>query len=246
MYEDNSFITLTYDDENLPWDHSLNKQHFQKFMKKLRKKYEGTNIRYYHCGEYGQATPQNDFIARPHYHAIIFNKDFNDKKIWKTDYGNYLYISDTLDNIWGKGFTTIGDVTFQSAAYCARYIMKKVNGARKEDHYKRTDYTTGEVIDLVPEYTTMSRRPGVGHGWLEKYKEDVFRDDFIVSTGGLIINPPKYYDSIYESENPLGLEKIKQIRKEKLSKHKRDLTPERLKTREICKLAQIKQLSRTL
>ncbi len=119
--------------------------------------------------------------------------------------------------------------------------MKKVNGNKAEDHYTRTDYSTGEIIKLQPEYTTMSRRPGLGIGWLEKYHEDVFRDDFIIHGDGLIIKPPKYYDSFNED-----IEKTKETRREKLSKHKKDLTPERLKTREQCKIAQISRLSRGL
>lgn len=215
-------------------------------MKRFRKEYNDKKIRYYHCGEYGKATPDNDFIARPHYHAIIFNHDFKDKIHHSTRNGNNLYTSIKLGDIWNKGFASIGTVTFESAAYCARYILKKVNGKNAKEHYTRTDYTTGEIINLQPEYTTMSRGAregigGIGKGWLDKFRDDVFRDDFIVSSGGLIIKPPKYYDTF----NP-DIKQTKETRIEKMSKNKKDLTPERLHDREVCQLAKIKQLTREL
>ncbi len=240
------FLTLTYDNEHLPSTHSLVKHHFQDFMKRYRRSYEDKKLRYYHCGEYGEPSEENNYIARPHYHAIIFNHEFEDKILHKVSNGHNLYTSDSLDHIWSKGFAYIGNVTFESAAYCARYILKKVNGKNAEEHYTRSDHTTGEILHLEPEYTTMSRRPGIGHAWLEKYKKDIYRDDFIVGPEGLIINPPKYYDSIHEIDDPESYRETKKIRIEKLSKHKKDLTPERLHTREVCKLAQISQLKRGL
>ncbi len=245
LYTDNCFITLTYNDDNLPWDRSLNKNHFQKFMKRLRKENAEKKIRFYQCGEYGESTPENDFIARPHYHACIFNHDFSDKEVFKETEGIITYSSDTLDRIWGKGFTTIGDVSMESAAYCARYIMKKINGQRKEAHYETTNETTGEIINLVPEYNTMSRRPGVGRYWIAKYMADCFPKDF-VTTKGRKHKPPKYYDSLYEIWNPEGFEKIKIERKRQIELNKSDSTPKRLADREKVKLAQIQTLTRQL
>lgn len=121
QHERNCFVTLTYDDKHLPADRSLKLRHFQNFMKKLRKKY-GAGIRFFHCGEYGEK------FRRPHYHALIFNHDFDDKILWSKNRGSPLYISESLDSLWEFGFATIGDVTFESAAYVARYITKKVNG----------------------------------------------------------------------------------------------------------------------
>ncbi len=239
------FITLTYDDDNLPWDYSLVKSHFQKFMKRMRKKYNDKEIRYYHCGEYGEATPENDYIARPHYHAIIFNHECKDKVLYTISNGNNIYSSNSLDDLWTKGKSYIGNVTFESAAYCARYILKKVNGKNAEEHYTRTDYTTGEVLHLEPEYTTMSRgaregKGGIGKGWLDKYKEDIFRDDFIIREG-IKLRPPKYYDSFHPD-----ILKVKEERKKQLSKHKEDLTPERLATREYIQLRKLERLPRNL
>lgn len=125
LYEDNCFITLTYNKENLPKDFSLNKRDFQLFMKRLRKKYAPKQIRFYHCGEYGEPTEYNNHIARPHYHAIIFNHKFEDQILWKQKRGNELYISKELEELWPQGFSTIGSVTQDSAGYVARYLLKK-------------------------------------------------------------------------------------------------------------------------
>jgi hypothetical protein len=238
LYDNNCFITLTYSPEYLPADGSLDVRHFQRFMKRLRKKY-GKNIRFYHCGEYGEK------YRRPHYHACLFNFDFSDKKFWKiTKSGDRLYTSKSLEQLWPFGFCTIGDVTFDSAAYVARYIMKKVNGHEAENHYTEIDMETGEVIHLKPEYTTMSRRPGVGKLWLDKYKSDVYPHDYLIMNGKKM-KPPKYYDYVHEMELPIEMQQIKEKRK-KLAENNVDNTPERLRIREQVKLAQIKKLVRNV
>lgn len=111
LYTYNSFITLTYNNESLPANGSLDKTHYQKFMKRFRKQHPKKTIRFYMCGEYGDQT------LRPHYHAIIFNHHFDDRKHHNTIKGNKLYKSDILQETWGKGHCLIGDVTFESAAY---------------------------------------------------------------------------------------------------------------------------------
>lgn len=179
LYEDNVFLTLTYRDEELPEDHSLRLEHWQLFMKRLKKAYGGKSLRFYHCGEYGETT------HRPHYHAIIFNHDFRDKTYLKeTETGSKLYISSTLDRIWTHGDCYIGSVTFESAAYCGRYVMKKLTGARKSEYGSR-----------VPEYSTMSRRPGIGSPWLAKWKRDCYPNDFCIMNGRKI-RVPKAYDQL--------------------------------------------------
>lgn len=247
LYENNCFITLTYDNESLPKDYSLNKKHFQDFMKRLRKKYSNIRIRYMHCGEYGEQ------FRRPHYHAIIFNLDFPDRELLKTINGIPLYKSAILSELWGHGLCSIGDVTFDSAAYVARYIMKKVNGKeqQKKDektgltHYEMFDSKTGEIFKLTPEYQTMSLKPGLGSEWYDKYKGEVYPSDSIVIKGKEM-RPPKYYDSLYELEDSEAHAKIKQQRKEKAKKHSKNNTSQRRATREKYKEIQIKQLIRNL
>ena len=171
LYEDNCFITLTFDDENLNKREnplSVDVSDFQKFMKRLRKKY-GKGIRFFHCGEYG------DLYGRPHYHACLFNHDFDDRRLYSVRDDVRLYTSESLQELWPFGFSSVGDVTFDSAAYVARYIMKKINGENAWHHYSEIDFDTGEIINQrKPEYTTMSRRPGIGKGWYEKFKNDLY------------------------------------------------------------------------
>ena len=185
LHDRNCFLTLTYDDYHVPLDGSLNKAHFQNFMKRLRKKY-GVGIRYFHCGEYGEK------FQRPHYHAIIFNHDFSDKYLWSSKLGNDLYRSESLEGLWPYGHSSIGDVTFESAAYVARYITKKITGKEAEQHYEYCNKLTGEITQRQPEYVTMSRRPGIAKGWFDKYTTDVYPSDNIVIRGKKM-KPPKYY-----------------------------------------------------
>lgn len=204
MHDSNCFITLTFDQANLETrsnPESLDVSEFQRFMKRVRKKY-GNNIRYFHCGEYG------DLNNRPHYHAILFGLDFPDKILFSQKNGIKLFISESLQQLWPHGFSTIGDVTFQSAAYCSRYIMKKQTGENAEDHYMRWDPLTGEGKGVKPEYCTMSRKPGIGYNWLQKYKSDVYPHDYVVINGHKV-RPPRYYDTLLP---PGELEDLKQKR----------------------------------
>lgn len=195
-YKENSYITLTYNENKVPSDNSVNVVHFQKFMKRLRK-HTGKKIRYFHCGEYG------DQLGRPHYHAILFNLDFEDKELYRVDNGYRIYTSKMLEKIWGKGFCTIGEVTFESCAYVARYVIKKINGEKAESHYKGKS----------PEYITMSRRPGIGKKWLDKYISDVYPQDKIVVRHGVLCRPPRFYDNQLEKIKPLELDSIKRSRR---------------------------------
>ena len=101
LHKDNSFITLTYNPENLPADNSISKDELQRFFKRLRRKIEPKKVRYFACGEYGDKT------ERPHYHAIVFNlpKPF-DKYIRKA---------------WKLGHIHIGTVTEASIFYTTKY-----------------------------------------------------------------------------------------------------------------------------
>lgn len=237
MNEENIFITLTYNNENLPKDKSLNKRHLQLFMKRLRK-HTGPGVRFYACGEYGEK------FKRPHYHACIFNYKFKDQKIWKTTRGVTLYTSETLDKIWGKGFTTIGDVTFESAAYVARYVTKKINGEKALEHYNEIDKTTGEIItERIPEFTNMSRRPGIGKTWFDKYKTEVYPSDFVIMRNQKI-KPAKYYDTIYDKEAPEKLMKVKRKRRDKAKAKEQDNTWDRLDTKKKVHIQRNKLLKR--
>lgn len=202
MHDQNCFITLTYAPEYLPSDGSLHLEHFQKFMKRLRKRY-GAGIRFFHCGEYGEEN------KRPHYHCILFGFDFPDKVLRREVFnpktpGQYVpyYNSKSLEELWPFGISIIGDVTFESCAYVARYILKKVTGEKADAHYN----------GLAPEYITMSRRPGIGHSFYLKYWRDMYPQDVCIDSRGFKGRPPAYYDKLYESEFPAAFHTIKENR----------------------------------
>lgn len=238
MHPENAFITLTYDQAHLPANGSLVLEHFQNFMKRLRKRHEPKKIRFFHCGEYGEK------YGRPHYHAIIFNHDFEDKTPWKIINENQIFISSELSELWPWGFSSTGAVTFHSAAYVARYIMKKITGDQAESHYQ-IHPKTGEVLPQPrkPEYTTMSRRPGIGHAWLEKYGQDVKNGDHVIMNGHSM-PPPRYYDKQFEVLNGSYMRKTKGRRVREARKHADDNTRDRLLVKEQVKNAQISHLPR--
>ena len=237
LHEENSFITLTYRDDELPENGSLDKSHLQKFWKRLRKRF-GNNIRYYGCGEYGDNT------FRPHYHACVFNWRPSDGVMFKqTEFGN-LYASQVLDEIWSHGHTTFGEVTFKSAAYTARYVMKKMTGDRADDRYSSVDPTTGEIIELVPEFQVSSRRPGIGSKWIEMFRGDVYPfDEVIVNSHPT--KPPAFYDKWLEQHYPKQWEEIKRHRQQQGQKYAEDNTADRKRVKEIIKMKQLGQFDRS-
>ena len=183
LWTRNCFITLTYSPQYLPPNGSLVKKHFTLFMKRLRKKY-GDGIRFFQCGEYGSKG------LRPHYHACLFNFDFDDKYLWrKSDSGALLYRSPSLEKLWPYGFSTIGDVTEKSAAYVARYVLKKY-----DEEYRSIPLPDG----CIPSYVNMSRRPGIAHDWFMKYWKDVYPLDLVVLDDNFKMLPPRYFDSLLE------------------------------------------------
>lgn len=234
----NCFITLTYDEDHLPEDGSLKKVDFQDFMKRLRERVQREPsefrkdpgpVRYLHCGEYGHK------FARPHYHALLFNCDFADKKLWKRENDNPVFTSVTLEKLWPSGFSTIGALTFESAAYVARYTLKKHHGAAKEFLYEGKQ----------EEYATMSRRPGIGQRFYEKYKKEIFRNDFLVLRG-IKMMPPKFFAGKFELESPAEYARVKARRKYLAGKNPENNTWDRMKARAIIRRQKTKLLVRKL
>lgn len=195
FHDDTCFLTLTYNDENLPPDGSLRPRDFVLFMKRLRKRF-GSGIRYFQCGEYG------DEYARPHHHAIIFGFTPSDLVLFSSG-DNPLYTSDILESVWSHGFVTVGSLTFDSCCYTARYVLKKVTGKDAEAHY----------AGRLPEYVTMSRRPGIGRKFYEMYRDDLCNYDTCVVREGFKAKPPKYYDNLYDIDNPDHMKVLKEKRK---------------------------------
>lgn len=236
MHEQNSFITLTYNDEHLPDNLSINKRDLQLFIKRLRKSLNGKEVRYYGCGEYG------DKLGRPHYHMCLFGHDFDDKEIHRygtgtrtkagTRRGEFdLYWSPTLEKVWGNGFCTIGELTFESAAYTARYITKKITGPPSKDHYK----------ERLPEFAIMSRKPGLGTKFLEKYFNDVYPKDF-VTINGKKYRPVRFYDNKLMHRELKTYDLIKKKREEKTE----NICENRLYQKELYRSKIIKPLVRRL
>lgn len=137
----------------------------------------------------------------------------------------------------------IGEVTFESAAYVARYITKKITGDQAENHYATVNKKTGEIVDRQPEYVTMSRRPGVGKEWLKKYEKDVFPFDEVIIRG-IPMKPPKFYSSQFELSDPVAHAAVKGRRMAKAEDRKEDNTFDRLAVKEEIQYSKFDQLKR--
>lgn len=236
--ERSAFLTLTYDEEHLPVGGTLIKKHWQDFMKRLRKRFPGP-IQYFHCGEYGERS------RRPHYHACLFGIEFPDLRLYKENAAGRLYSSELLDGIWGHGECRVGAVTFESAAYVARYICKKVTGDMAERHYQSIDPDTGEIHELLPEYTTMSLKRPIGKEWWTRYSAEVTQSDSVVIRGREM-KPPKYYDKLLERDFPEAYFFFKEERQAQARAAVSNATPERLAVRREVAEARLAQRKRTL
>lgn len=207
-HQSNYFVTLTYDNDHIPTNEvidpltgeishnaTLVKKDLSAFMKRLRRAYEyaghDNNLRFYGCGEYGSTT------FRPHFHVIIFGLVLDDLQLYKVNFnGDRLYTSAFLNKVWKNGFVVVGDVTWQSAAYTARYIMKK--------HFGK-DSCFYEDYNIEPEFTLMSRRPGIARDYYDDNKDKLFHDDFVsvpTHQGSKRIYPPRYFEKLFESDFP--------------------------------------------
>lgn len=243
MHSKNCFITLTYDEENVPQDYSVKLPHFQKFMKRLRKKYP-QKIRFLASGEYG------DQLLRPHYHAIIFNHDFSDKKQITIRNNFPVYVSEQLKSLWPLGSHEIGNVTFKSSCYVARYCMKKVGGDKADDHYYRESPVDGQHYRVEPEFCVQSK--GLGQTWFDKFKSDAFPSDFLVIDGKKVKPPRFYLNQLKEDKRDRLMaeheekHEIQTARKAHARLHRSDNTKERLAVREKVHAEKLKRLKRTL
>ncbi len=250
------FITLTYRDDDIPQGWSLTPSgasDFQLFMKRLRRSSE-QKIRFFMVGEYGSIC-RHDIeaddcemccVGRPHYHAVLFGKTFEDLEVCGGRADVVYYTSRQLEAIWGLGFVQVGEVNVQSADYAARYALKKITGEMAAEHYQNIT-PDGEIYRVQPEYATMSRRPGIGADWFEKYKDDCFPSDE-VPVDGLRVLPsvPRYYGKRLEVFNPQMMEEVKESRRQFRRDNIEEYSPERLKSKYIVKKKQISFLKREL
>lgn len=232
LYQKNCFITLTYNDAHLPANGSIDPEAPVLFMKRLRKKY-GAGIRSFGCAEYGEK------FQRPHYHLLIFNHDFADKKLVYSN-GKKMFRSAELDALWSDpvtgesyGYSTVDNVNFSSSSYVAGYVTKKITGKKAVDYYG----------DREPERSVCVSRGskklgtgGIGKGWLDKYTADVYPSDSVVIKGKEL-PPPRFYDKHFELVYPSDFAKLKIKRtvKQRLSMkdHPEENSPRRLHDRMV-------------
>lgn len=229
MHDANAFVTLTIDDAHMPADQGLDHRHFQLFMKRLRF-HHGKPVRFYMCGEYGETT------QRPHYHACLFGVDFSqDRSFFTTNpQGDDVYTSKALDKLWQLGHCTLGAVTLESAGYCTRYIVQKKTGDLGKLTYG----------DRLPPYNRMSLRPGLGAGWLERFRSDVFPCDYLVTADGHKDRVPRYYDKRNEAHDADKFAAVKLQREESAQDCWEDNTDARLRVKATVKAAAVRQLTR--
>lgn len=215
QYHDKSyFITLTYDEEHVPIHEtkngekvlSLEPDDLQLFIKRLRRQqsyHQDNKIRFYAVGEYGSQ------FHRPHYHIIVFGLLLDDiREIGKNKSGRMLHSSDTIEKLWSYGRVEVDELTWELAAYAARYTVKKL-GKKETGFY--------EEQNLVPEFTRMSLKPAIGAQYFEDHIKDIYDADEIViptASGARHVKPPRYYDMKYDDVYPYQMEKIKGNRKE--------------------------------
>lgn len=240
MHGRSCFLTLTYRESDLPYPPSLSKVTMQLFNKRLRMRFSrgleyfdrkgdpqvlviSEGIRIFYVGEYGGRMfgGKGKREVHPHYHGIYFGCDFPDKKFYKKNKrGDKLYTSDILSELWPYGSATIGSVNFDSAGYCARYSVKKINGAAAVEHYTWIDKKTGEFHLLESEFCEMPRGKlgGLGKPWFDKYgMTDVYNSDCVVIKG-VETKPPRYYDNLLKRKDEVLFDSIKKARFDKYKK----------------------------
>lgn len=229
------FITLTYDDEHIPENEtfeindetgeiigdyigwSLKPKDLTDFLKRLRehwkRKHNIDKIRFFGCGEYGGQT------QRPHYHLCVMGLPITKNMLQHYKYnkmGQEIYICEEVEKIWGKGYAPIGSVTWESAAYVARYMLKKQKGPSAKDFYGRQG--------KLPEFTRMSRRPGLAHDYYTQNRDKIYKNDEIILMGkkARTVKPPKYYDTLFDLDNPEEYKKIKEERERRAEQAKKN------------------------
>ena len=234
MHKENSYLTLTFSDEHLPIDYSVSTRDMQLFMKRLRKSIAPKTVRFYLGAEYG------DQLLRPHYHIILFGHDFSDKqKFKKNKQGQWLYTSQSLDQLWPYGHATLGDVTFERVLRRS-LLHKKIGGDEAANHYLRVHPLHGFICRVKPEFALMSRRPGIGQSFFERYRSDFYPSDQVIVNGRAVSMPRYYIKQLTEQEATA----VSRRRRAKALVFKPHKTNRRRHDRVIVRNAKISQLKR--
>ena len=262
-YHENAwFLTLTYDNEHVPWSYNsglgvdmgtgevivenltLNYEDMQGFWKRLRrnidyhKRGDSKNMMYFQCGEYGGKT------HRPHYHAIVYDLPIKPEELkeYKRKNGAIYYNVDWITKIWGMGHVVIAPAEWKAMAYTARYTTKKVYGRESKKYY--------EEMGILPERCNMSLKPAIGARYYEEHKDEIYSKDKIQLKNGKVCKPPRYFDKLFDLEHtsskPLGnadTETIEDITEKAESEELREIKRERRRLANDALFAQLKQNS---
>lgn len=208
------FITLTYAPESEPLllndkgIMTLRRKHIQDFKKRLRayyqRHYNHIGIRTFECGEYGSRT------FRPHFHIICFNLPIDDKEYFFTnELGDIVYKSSLIEELWGYGQISIGELNYKTASYTARYVMKKQKG------YDSQIY---DDMGVLPPFVSMSLRPGIGSEYCSQNLDSIYKDDKVYLPMGRVVTPSRYFDKQFNLvHGPVELDRIKAQRRELMS-----------------------------
>lgn len=235
-YDHNYFITLTYDDENVPilerleyeetykmheeiieqktvqlendgtWQYSLYPDHIKTFLNSLRKYLERKG----HKGvKYFYCGEYGETTHRPHYHLILLNCPLDINQFYDTHIDdNYKahWKSREIERFWKKGMMDLAECEWSCIAYVARYCTKKLDMSGD----KRVYLNKG----LLPEYVRMSK--GIGFDYFRQHKEEIYKNDEMImktvkgNTGSF--KPPKAFDRKYKELDPKGFELIRKSR----------------------------------
>jgi hypothetical protein len=246
LHDENCSVSLTYDPQYLPPRGSLDPVSCVLFLKRLRKSIEPKKVRHMYAGEYG------DDNGRPHYHFLLFGHSFDDLvEMGKSQKGFPLFRSAALSKLWPFGLSNVGSMSFEAAAYIARYVMKKRTGVDCKKY--NVDGDTGEMVEIVPEFFRMSRGGrgghGIGYDWFKRFADEVYLHDSCVVRGSEM-KPPRYYDEQMKLRDAAVLEvcKARRLRKygEKVLKDGcKEVWRERA-ARELIAVANLKLLERSL
>lgn len=209
MWDVNCSLTLSYSDEHLPMNGSVVPNDTQLFIKRVRKFIEPRRCSYFLCGEYG------GMFQRAHYHVLLFGVWFEDAVPFrKSKAGHQMYRSASLDRLWPFGHADIGTLTFESAAYAARYVVDKITGDEAPAHYR----------GRLPEFVRMSLRPAIGRRWFERFSDDVYPSDEIVVGGRVAGRPPPCITTV-EPNGELMILEIGFLRRARYLRKRRRVVP---------------------
>jgi len=205
QHDKSCFLTLTYDDNHVPDNGTLVPSHLTTFFRDLRSRlnyYGKEKIKYFACGEYGDQT------SRPHYHLALFGPfdtqsvDPDRSETEPARSGERQFTHSDISSVWGHGLHRYSELTFESAAYVARYVLKKITGASSEAHYS----------GRAPEFQRSSN--GLGRSHFERWSEDIYPEDHVVLPGRGAFMPPPYFDRLLEKVDPGLYAKVKKARED--------------------------------